>query len=374
MVGRGAEVGEGDVGPGHRHHPAVSRPPRSLVLLLAALTLVGGGAHGAEPEPPARIEAATGPAPAADSPPVPAPDEEEDDPAPYQGWATPQEPDPAPPPRREPITLLFAFGAYYTSAGLYLPLTSSPTPDAGEQGEAQIYWSLLRGALAPRFLVLEASVNPMPILGLGAHQWSWGYQRAQLTPDFNLVRALTAGFDEPFALSVFIGNVADFAPRGRSEVRGRGYLGVVVSGGVGHIRENVLVDDRWLETELKLKGDRVGEEQKLSWSFRVGLKLHDNPDIADTAYLGLRRSRVDYQEGSPWLANSGIEYRFDLSLQGRPLRHFLLVDKKWPLGKGRAALVLGAGLLWESGAAYRGALAERHGTGLQLLLRPNIVF
>ena len=353
----------------------MSLAPRSLLLpLLAALALAGGGARAAETEPPARAEAVPGPAPPAASPPLPSPVEEEDDPSLYQGWATPQEPAPAPPPRREPITLLFAFGAYYTSAGLYLPLTSTPTPDAGEQGEAQIYWSLLRGALVPRFLVLEASVNPMPILGLGLHQWTWGYQRAQLSPDFNLVRALTAGFDEPFALSLFIGNVADFAPRGRSDVRGRGYLGLVASGGIGHIKENVLVDDRWLETELKLKGDRVGEEQKLSWSFRVGVKLHDNPDITDTAYLGLRRSRVDYQDGPLWLANSGIEYRFDVSLRGRPLRHFLLIDKKWPLGKGRAALVFGAGLLWEAGAAYRGSLAERHGTGLQLLLRPNIVF
>jgi hypothetical protein len=134
------------------------------------------------------------------------------------------------------------------------------------------------------------------------------------------------------------------------------------------------VADRWLEAELKLKGDRVSEEMKLSWSFRVGVKLHDNPDIADTAYLGLRRSRVDYQDDSLLLANSGVELRIDASLHGRPVRLLLLVDKKWPLGKGRVALVLGVGLLWESGGAYRGALAGNQGAGLQALLRPNLVF
>ena len=214
----------------------------------------------------------------------------------------------------------------------------------------------------------------MPCLGLAARDWGWGYHRAQVTPGLNLVRALTAGFDEPFALSLFVGNVTDFAPPGQAEVRGRGYLGLLVSGGVGHIKDNVLIDDRWMEAELKLKGDRSGEELKLSWSFRVGLKLHGNPDVTDTLYLGLRRSRVDYQEGPPLLANSGVEYRFDLSLHGRPVRQLLLVDKKWPLGRGRLALVLGAGLLWESGRAYRGALADRQGAGLQFLLRPNLIF
>lgn len=355
--------------------------PRLLGLILSSLLLAPPARAEDPPTPAQDPSAAPSPRPsplrgggeaegAGASTPTSDGDEEEDDPSLYEGWATPQEPEP---PRPEPITLLLAFGAYYTSAGLYLPLTRTPTPDAGERIEAQIYWSLLRGALVPRFLVLEASVNPMPCLGLLAHEWDWGYRRAQVTHDLNLVRALTAGFDEPFAVSLFVGNVADFDVRGKRDVRGRGYLGAVVSGGLGHIKDNTLVDDRWMEAELKLKGDRVSEEMKLSWSFRAGVKLHDSPWITDTAFLGLRRSRVDYQEGSLLLANSGIEYRFDLSLDGRPLRHFFLVDKKWPLGKGRA-LVLGAGVLWEAGAAYRGALAGRTGEAWQALLRPNVVF
>lgn len=345
-------------------------PPRFAPLfLLLALALAATAARAEpapEPEPPA------GEAPGPVAPARPVEDEEEDDPSLYEGWATPAEPEPPPP--QPPVTLLFDRGAYYTSAGLYVPLTRQPTPNAGERSEAQIYWSLLRRALVPRFLVLEASVNPMPCLGLAARAWTWGYRAADVGHDLNLVRALTAGFEEPFALSLFVGNVADFEVRGRPDVHGRGYLGVVASGGFGHIKDNQLFDDRWLELEVKLKGDRTSEEQKLSWSFRAGVKLHASPWIADLAFVGLRRSRVDYQEDSPWLANAGAEYRFDLSLDGRPLRHFFLVDKKWPLGKGRAALVLGVGLLWESGAAYTGVLAGRRGEALQALLRPNVVF
>jgi hypothetical protein len=157
-------------------------------------------------------------------------------------------------------------------------------------------------------------------------------------------------------------------------VRGRGYLGLVVSGGVGHIKQNELIRDAWLEPELKLKGDRTSEEMKLSWSFRVGVKLHDNVEITDTAYVALRRGRVDYEGGHWLLANSGVEYRFDLSLAGKPVRQLLTVDKKFPLGKGKVTLVFGLGLLWESRAVYTGALAETHDPGLQFLIRPNLVF
>jgi hypothetical protein len=168
--------------------------------------------------------------------------------------------------------------------------------------------------------------------------------------------------------------VAEYQIRGRDDVRGRGYLGLLVSGGAYHLLDNQAVSDRWAEVELKLKGDRISEEQRLSWSFRGGLKLHSNRWISDHYYLGLRRSRVDAEERSFFLDNSGIEYRFDLSVDGKPLRHFFLVDKKWPLVRSRVALVLGVGLLWESGAAYVGPLSDRAGKRFQLLLRPNLVF
>jgi hypothetical protein len=159
-----------------------------LLLLQTLLALLGapGGAAGAAAfgaaTPTATPSTAPGPASAL-------PDEDDLD----DGWASPREPDS--PPRPAPITLLLDWGAYYSSAGLYLPLTDSPTPNVGESNEAEIYASLFRRALRPRYLVLEASVNPMPCLGLAARDWSWGYRRADLTPEFNVVRVLTAGFE-----------------------------------------------------------------------------------------------------------------------------------------------------------------------------------
>jgi hypothetical protein len=270
-------------------------------------------------------------------------------------------------------TFSLDLGAYYTSAGLYVPLSSDPIPNVGEKSELELYWALLPRSFIPRFLVLEASVNPMPCLGLVARGQAPGlYERSGVSPGVNLVRAVTAGFEEPWAMSLFLGNVVDFDVPGRGDTDGKGYLGAVLSAGNWHIKDNVLVDDNWLEAEVKLKGDRRSPVKKLSWSFRVGTKLHGNPDVVNAVYVGLRRSRVDYGGGPFLVANSGIEWRLDLGFDGSVQHQILLVDKKWPMRT--IAFSLAAGLLWDRGTQYRGALATPPPRALQFLLRPNVEF
>jgi hypothetical protein len=64
------------------------------------------------------------------------------------------------------IKLVFEPDAYYTDLDLIISLTKAPIPQLGELTEVEIYRTLLsRAALLPHFLVLEASVNPMPYLG-----------------------------------------------------------------------------------------------------------------------------------------------------------------------------------------------------------------
>jgi len=265
------------------------------------------------------------------------------------------------------------FGAYYTSAGLYVPLTRDPIPNVGEKTELELYWALLPRSFPPRFLVVEASVNPMPCLGLLARaQAAEVYDASAVYPGMNLVRAVTAGFEEPWAVSLFLGNVVDFDVAGRKDTEGKGYFGGVLSAGNWHLKDNVLVDDPWVEAEAKLKGDRRSPVKKLSWSFRVGTKLHGNPDVVSSVYVGIRRSRVDYAGGSFLVANSGVEWRLDLGFDGAVQHQILLVDKKWPLRS--AAFSVAVGLLWDRGTQYRGALATPPPRALQLLLRPNVEF
>jgi hypothetical protein len=274
--------------------------------------------------------------------------------------------------------VVFEPDAYYTNLELITALTHSPIQHVGEKTESEIYRTLLSGAaVLPRYLVLEASINPMPYLGVYIKKNHPDfYEDAQVSGSFNWIQALTAGFQEPWALSLLAGNVVGFTVPGNKDVKGNGYSGYLYSVGNYHIRNNELIHDRWQEIEWKMKGDRKSPVKKLSWSFRVGGKFHGNPYITDTVYLSFRRSRVDYQpETTSPFNNSGFEYTIDLNSKTfTPLRHYFYVEKKWPIEGRKIALALAVGFVWESASEYTGPLAIGQSNSFQFLLRPNIEF
>ena len=273
--------------------------------------------------------------------------------------------------------VVFEPDAYYTDLDFIVALTQSPIPHVGEKTEVEIYQTLLsRAALLPRYLVFEGSVNPMPYLGVYVKRNEPDfYDNAQVSGSFNWIKALTAGFEEPYAVSLFAGNVVGFDIPESKEIKGNGYSGYLFSAGNYHIKDNTLIRDHWKEFEWKMKGDRKSPVKKLSWSFRIGAKLHGNPDITDILYLSVRRSRLDYKpESSSLFNNSGFEYTYDMDRNTlKPIRHYFYVDKKWPIENKQMAFSLAGGFVWESAHKYTGELASR-GNSFQLMVRPNIEF
>lgn len=276
------------------------------------------------------------------------------------------------------IEVVFEPDAYYTNIEFILALTQSPIPRIGEKTESEIYKTLLsRAAILPQFLVFEASVNPLPYLGVYIKKNEEDfYDSAEISGSVNWIQALTAGFEEPYAVSLLAGNVVGFDVVENKDVKGLGYSGYLYSAGNYHIRNNTLIKDRWQEIEWKIKGDRKSPVKKLSWSFRIGGKFHGNPNITDIMYFRFRRSRLDYKSGeSSLLNNSGFEYSVDLGQRTfRPMRHYFFVDKKWPLESRQVAFTLALGLIWEAAGKYTGELETGEGKNFQFLLRPNIEF
>jgi hypothetical protein len=153
-------------------------------------------------------------------------------------------------------------------------------------------------------------------------------------------------------------------------------MGYLVSAGTKHIKNNVLIDDDWIEAEWKLKGERVFNEDRLSWSFRAGARFNRNRDIADTIYFGLRRSNLDFK--SPFLSfldNSRIDLFTEFS-KDRPvlLRQELIFGKKYPMESRGMAWGLDFGVIYERASKYTGDLAPLAKTSVTLVFRPNIVF
>lgn len=277
---------------------------------------------------------------------------------------------------------------YYLSEGLSISFTTAPVPHAGVKSELEIYSELLKKFYMPREMILEASINPLPCSAALVKRYGREfYNSGKVTDNLNIIHSVTAGFEEPWAASLFLGNVMEFDPgrtafrRERSSMSGKrhGYSGFVVSAGNFHIKDDVLIPDAWLETECKLKGEQISDDRTLKWSFRFGSKIHQNSEIADIFYVGVKRDIANFSgAGSFFLNNSGFEYVFDMSqMDFNGIRHFFLLDKKMPLARYRVAGKLSLGFVWTSGNKYTGSLsdsAEKRADPYQVIIRPNIVF
>jgi hypothetical protein len=274
--------------------------------------------------------------------------------------------------RPEP-EVLTEFGAYYSSIGLYVPISDDPFPDGGRLEEADVYRQLLERSWKPNVFAVEASVYPMPIAGVWLRkEYPDVYE---ISP--SLIQAVTAGFQEPWAISAFFGSQMKFTrPEEIERGTNRAHLGYLVSAGKKHIKSNVLIADDWLEAEWKMKGERIFREQRLEWSFRAGGRYNGNRDIADTLHIGIRRSNLDFK--SPflsWLDNSRVDLFTELAVDGLQLvRQEVIFGKKYPLESRKYALELDFGLIYERASKYTGDLAPLAKTAVTVVFRPNIVF
>lgn len=268
---------------------------------------------------------------------------------------------------------------YYTNVSVEIPLTDKPMPNGGWLSEREVYKRLFKDSLHPQLLLFEVSVYPMPVLGTYVKEHSpETYDNFAIGGgDLNLLEGLTAGFQEPWAVSAFVGSGMKFN-RDDKQNKGvnKGYMGYLVSYGAKHIRQNVLIDDDWWEFEWKLKGERAFEDEDLTWSFFVGTKSHGNPDIADTFYVGGRRTNLDYKASwLGWLENSSFEYKTELSQDNFAfLRQDLVVGKRYPMKDKKWALSLDVGLVYEKDRKYTGALYDPTADNITIVFRPNIVF
>ncbi|MFA7300550.1 MAG: hypothetical protein WC053_08450 [Sideroxydans sp.] len=268
---------------------------------------------------------------------------------------------------------------YYSNVGYNIPLTAKPIPTITSDSEVVIYRELIKDSLIPRFMTLEASAYPMPILGtyLKTHQRGL-YDSGEIGGSgINLIESLTAGFQEPWALSAFFGNVAKLRRPGTDGGGDNyGYTGYLLNIGAKHIKNNTMIDDDWYEVEWKIKGKLDYPGRKLSWSLRGGTKVHSNPDVNDIYYLAASRSHTEVNlPFLGWLENASVETRLHfLQRDGKPVRAELIAGKKFPMPKFSIVPTLSAGFIWNSPDEYSGLLRDATGNRLTFILRPSFEF
>lgn len=274
---------------------------------------------------------------------------------------------------------VYEIDPYYTNAGYNIPLTDKPIPTIESASEAVIYRELIKDSVIPRYMTVEVSMYPMPILGtyLKSHHRGLYGSGSMDGGNFNIIESLTAGFQEPWAVSMFFGNVAKLKRPGDQRVGNNyGYTGYLLSTGTKHIRNNIPVSDDWFELEWKIKGQLDYSDKKLSWSFRGGTKIHRNPEVNDVYYVGLTRNNTElHSPGLNWLDNTNFEFRMHfLQLTGKLVRTELIAGKKLPLPDKGFTPTLSAGFIWTSPEEYSGTLRNISDNTLTFVIRPSIEF
>jgi len=250
-----------------------------------------------------------------------------------------------------------------------------------EKSEFDLYKKLFFNSLSPQTFLFETFISPLPVVAYytKTHHKTI-YDNFDAGENFNLLNILTAGEEDPWGISLFVGNIVPFLPPGKRH----GYSGVAYSGflftiGNKHLKDNLLYDDDWFQFEWKIKGIKITRFNKKKWSFRMGLKFHDNKMISDTFYLSLFRDRIDYIKRKFGLWRNST---FDLYLGVRkndlkPTKVLFLFGKNFPKVIKRKIVVytVNAGILWEGANKYSDVLKEeKEMPSLQFILRPSIKF
>ena len=275
--------------------------------------------------------------------------------------------------------LVFELDPYYTNVDYNVPLSNKPIPVISSDSEAVIYRELIKDSFIPRFMVLEASVYPLASLGTYIKSHSPHlYRQAEIgRSGINLFESATAGFQEPWAVSAFFGNVAKLQrPKEQRHGNNYGYTGYLVSAGNKHIKNNMLVADDWYELEWKIKGKLDYEDEKLSWSFRAGGRYNSNKDVNNVTYISLHRSNLDFRFSFlEWLENANYDLRMHFLQHGAQLvRMELIAGKKMPIQGWSYTPTLDIGFVWTSPNEYAGALRDSQGNRTTLVFRPSLEF
>lgn len=276
-------------------------------------------------------------------------------------------------------TLDFSLDPYYSAAGVSYPLSDEEPTVLDFEEEDGVLMYLIEHFHQPKSGLVEFSLNPLPIGGayMKSHANSW-YEQAEVVEGLNLVEAVTLGFPDPGAFSIFFGNRVYIGDYNTGEIKGIGYGGALLNLGTHHILKNTMYKDFWAEGELKLKASAISESKQFSSSFRVGGKIHSHELVNNSLFFSIKWDQTDKgYNGLSLVRNANIEFRVDANMKNFYFTRYLaLYGKKVPLMEGKYVLSLAIGALRIEPEGYERWMRKilEDESGVSLLIQPNLSF
>jgi hypothetical protein len=284
------------------------------------------------------------------------------------------------------------FDIYKPFASIYFNLNRMQKPVALQKGgEGEIYLRLGRRLIFPGYLLFQITGYPLSALSSYLETDYYNtYNRFNLYSDLNILRSVGVGFEEPYAFSVFLGNILYLAYQdslaNRLKQSGSALGGFLISTGKHQIYNNIYLHNSWYQIELMLVGNlNEPKRRKILWNFRIGAKFHQNEFLRDMFTLSIEHSHTDWRStGWSLVKNSIFKYQAHLPIplyedKTHAASHLIFYGKKFPVNlyHTRVLLVLGFGIRWEWIRFYDHNLARFDPdpkSQLIWLIQPNVEF
>lgn len=218
----------------------------------------------------------------------------------------------------------------------YVSFFSSFQPDEDVylwgEGESVLFKRLARNGLLPNDYAIQITAYPVPWLtALLPDNVPKLYSMLDMTDDWNLWNSLGSGYQEPWSVSLFLGDFATFWDLDSAYQlipMANGASGWVITTGSQELVNDRLKSESWTRLEWKLTGENRGDIP-ISWDIKFGYRWEASSNRPDsyTARFSVLNFQSDRKE---WLYNHSVDVLLRWSLSKK---YAGILESKVVIGK-----------------------------------------
>ena len=206
---------------------------------------------------------------------------------------------------------------YRSYCSAYIDMTKQNNIYVWQENEFELYKELFLESSKPEHLLTEFTLYPTSAFSAWINEnHNDTYNVFNIYKDYNLIESASGGSQEPWSISLFIGQLAAFLDLSAEEelvVAGSGATGLVLTGGLYQIFDNFIVKSKWARLEWKLKGEGSKDTREQSWDIKFGYRWYGISEISNTTTLIVSRSKTD-RKRSTWKLNKNSITEIELQL------------------------------------------------------------